>query len=262
MVHSKHKNTLCKNCNERIEDKFCGNCGQSADTHEINFKTFLHEIQHGIFHIDKGILYTTRELYKRPGHTIREYIQGKRVQHFKPFAYVLILSTIYALLNKFSERETFLEAFLNGIESGIDENSKENFKALGKAAGWLKNHYAYATLLLLPIVSLASYLAFIRAKFNYFQHLILNSYLAGQRTIFFLFLLPFISFTSGGSIRSIIETIQPLIMFGLTLWTHYQFFNTIKPASRIFSTILSYILFILIMLISLIIVVGIAEAYS
>lgn len=66
--------TTCKNCNHNFKGNFCNNCGQTANTHEINFTSILHEIQHGIFHIDKGILYTSKELFRRPGHTIREYL--------------------------------------------------------------------------------------------------------------------------------------------------------------------------------------------
>ncbi len=80
--------TKCKNCNHDLKGNFCNNCGQTKETHEINFKSILHEIQHSIFHIDKGILYTTKELFIRPGLTIREYLHGKRVKHFKPFAYI------------------------------------------------------------------------------------------------------------------------------------------------------------------------------
>ncbi len=43
----------CKNCNQDLNGNYCSNCGQTADTHEINFKSILHEIQHSIFHIEK-----------------------------------------------------------------------------------------------------------------------------------------------------------------------------------------------------------------
>jgi len=77
----------CKNCNNLYDGNYCNHCGQSANTHEINFKSILHEVQHSLLHIDKGILYTTKELLLRPGKTISDYLNGKRVKHFKPFAF-------------------------------------------------------------------------------------------------------------------------------------------------------------------------------
>ena len=88
----------CVNCGMPVEGKYCSNCGQSTEEHTINLHFLWHDIQHGLFHFDKGILFTVKELFTRPGHSIREFIQGKRVQHFKPVSLVLILATVYAFL--------------------------------------------------------------------------------------------------------------------------------------------------------------------
>ncbi|MBC8155688.1 MAG: DUF3667 domain-containing protein [Bacteroidetes bacterium] len=76
----------CQNCNSELNGNFCSHCGQSSNTHRLNFHFLWHDIQHGLLHIDKGILYTTKELFTRPGHSIREFLLGKRVKHFKPIS--------------------------------------------------------------------------------------------------------------------------------------------------------------------------------
>jgi hypothetical protein len=234
--------TVCKNCKNLFEGNFCNNCGQTANTHDINFKSILHEIQHSIFHIDKGILYTTRELFQRPGQTIREYLKGKRVKHFKPFAYIFILSTIYAVLTKAAKKSTFLTEFLIGFNNGTtDEKSRSDLDFLGEAVLWMSNHYAYTTLLLLPIISLASYLCFRKTRYNYFQHLILNSFVAGQRTIVYLVILPFTYFITDKGVNETIETSKVYLGICLTIWSYYQFFQTTKPFKKVLLTILTYI---------------------
>lgn len=139
------------------------------------------------------ILYTTKELFTRPGHTIRDYLNGKGVKHFKPFAYVFILLATYAVLTAISGKSSMFSDFLAGVNNSISENpdDKSSF-LLVDVIQWMVNHYAYAVLFLIPIISFASYLCFFRAKCNYFQHLILNSYIVGQRTVVYLILLPFI----------------------------------------------------------------------
>lgn len=233
--------TSCKNCNHKFKGNYCNNCGQTANTHEINFTSILHEIQHGIFHIDKGILYTSKELFRRPGHTIRDYINGKRVNHFKPFAYIFILSTIYALLTKVSQKSNFLNDLFLGMKDSATENSNDDLGLLGDVLFWMANHYAYATLIFIPIISFSSYFCFLKAKRNYFQHLILNSFLAGQRTVVFLILIPFLYFITDKKINYTIDTIKMMIGVCLTFWTYYQFFNTLKPLKRILLTVLSYV---------------------
>lgn len=57
----------CKNCNHNFKGKFCNHCGQSADTHDINLHFLWHDIQHGLLHFDKGVLFTLKELFTSTG---------------------------------------------------------------------------------------------------------------------------------------------------------------------------------------------------
>lgn len=93
--------TTCKNCSNEFDGHYCNQCGQPAETHEMNVYFLVHDIQHGFFHIEKGILFTIKELFTRPGHSIREYLQGKRVKHFKPISLVLLLAGILGLLSHY-----------------------------------------------------------------------------------------------------------------------------------------------------------------
>ncbi len=234
--------TSCKNCKHIFEGNFCNQCGQSSNTRDINFHSILHEIQHGIFHIDKGILYTTKKLFTKPGHAIRDYLYGKRINHFKPFAYILILSTIYALLNKIFNKNTFLDQFLSGMTEGFTDPSKKRLSFLPELLIWLKEHYAYTTLLFLPIISFASYLSFLKSKFNYFQHLILNSFIAGQQTVVFLLLLPVTYFMTDKELNDDINTFKVFTAIFLTFWSYYQFFDKSTALKKISLTILTFIL--------------------
>ena len=236
--------TSCKNCNHIFEGNFCNHCGQSADTHDINFHGILHEIQHSILHIDKGILFTTKELFTRPGHAIREYLYGKRIKHFKPFAYILLLSTIYALLTKISHKNTFVGQFLSGMTEGFSDNNENQPSLFLELLSWLKNHYAHTTLLFLPIISLASYLSFYKSKYNYFQHLILNAFIAGQRTVVFLLMLPAVYFITDETLNDGIDTFKVYIAIILISWSYYQFFNTIQPLKKILLIVLTFILMV------------------
>ncbi len=66
----------CKNCQNTFHGAYCNACGQSAHTDKIDKHFLYHEIQHGLLHVDSGIVYTTKELFTRPGHAIREFIEA------------------------------------------------------------------------------------------------------------------------------------------------------------------------------------------
>lgn len=63
----------CKNCNSEITQNFCPICGQSAKPPRIDGKYILQEIWQ-VLQLEKGILYTIKELLTNPGHSIRYFI--------------------------------------------------------------------------------------------------------------------------------------------------------------------------------------------
>ena len=229
----------CKNCGNTYTGRFCNLCGQPAyspiDSHYIT-----HEIQHSIFHVDGGIFYTIKELFKRPGHTIREYLEGKRIKHFKPITFVLILSIIHNFLEHIVKRQPFIETFLTGMLEGI-KNSKNATGANFSILEWLISHYSYTALILIPFFSLASYLVFRKSKYNYYEHLVLNAYTVGLVTVIFILMFP-ISYLFNGAFA---------FFFGIAfaIWTYLQFFNMLPKLSVILRLFLTYLLFFVIMFI-------------
>ena len=247
--------TTCKNCNKKFIGHYCNYCGQPADTHDINFKYLWHELQHGIFHIDKGIIHTSKELFTRPGHTIKEYISGKRVKHFKPVAYIIILSTIYVLLAHLLHVKTNFDKMSVVLDGNNKAQANEIVHLINSSVKWLQEHYAYTMLMLLPVISLTSYLAFRKSRYNYIQHLVLNCYIAGQRMIVFILFLPIIALCSSNEAVSVVENIETLIWVSLMTWTYIQFFDNNKILKNIRLTIFSYVLFGILFIVLLIIAI-------
>src|SRR5690606_35565277 len=85
-------NKNCLNCGKELTDKFCSGCGQKADTHRISFKNFIfHDVLHGTFHIEKGILFTAKQALIRPGKAALDYIAGKRKSYYNVFLLILMV---------------------------------------------------------------------------------------------------------------------------------------------------------------------------
>ncbi|WP_071840008.1 DUF3667 domain-containing protein [Sediminibacterium salmoneum] len=82
----KKNNTKCLNCESQTIGKYCHNCGQKTDTKRLDFIHFIsHDLIHGVFHFDKGLPLTVKELIVRPGKVARNYIQGKRISYYNFF---------------------------------------------------------------------------------------------------------------------------------------------------------------------------------
>jgi hypothetical protein len=237
---------ICKNCNHHFQGHFCSNCGQSAETYRINSHFLWHEIQHGLFHLDKGILYTTKELFTRPGHSIKEFIEGKRIKHFKPVSLVLVLAGILGLLYHF-----FHISMLEGsvVVTSNDKNGIEFINAYNRVSDWITEHYAIVTLLQLPVLTVCTFFVFWKAHYNFMEHLVLNSFLTGQKLIIHILLFPLIYFYSATPNLKSVVAVENLIGIGLTFWVFIKFFNSQNKWGTFWRTLLSLILYLLILLI-------------
>ncbi|MCD6012321.1 MAG: hypothetical protein K0Q79_2183 [Flavipsychrobacter sp.] len=164
----------CLNCNTSYTGKFCPECGQKASTHRFTFAAILHDIPHSVFHIDKGLFFTFAQLTYRPGRAIREYLEGKRIRHFSPFAYLLILSAASSFV-----RHLTLSSIHDRL--GIDPSI-----LFPKAAEFFDHYPALMLCLLVPFLSFWGWLFNRDKQYNYWEVFILNTYLVAQFNLFFI----------------------------------------------------------------------------
>jgi hypothetical protein len=171
----KHTIIHCKNCGHDFHGHYCPECGQDAHTERINSHFFLHDIPHSILHIDKGFFYTFKELIVRPGHSIRDYLEGKRVRHFRPLAYLLLLSTLSTLIQKACFYFQQKELLAKGIVTTLHQS-------------FFSQYISLFFMLMIPIMSLASWLVFKYQKYNFWEHLLLETFIVAQFNIALIFI--------------------------------------------------------------------------
>ena len=229
----------CKNCGKIVEQKFCSYCGQNSKVGKINLSNFLNEISESVLQVNRGLFYTLKELFVRPGHSIKEFLNGKRKNHFKPVAYVLTFSTLYFLISRLVGENTWMNDLILGFSKGAND-SKSGIE-IPSFLTWLSENFAYATLLLLPVFSFASYLSFFGFGRNYLEHIVLNSYVTGQQAIFYsIFILLKIFIDS-----KYLEIIPFLISISYAFWIFLQFFIKGNRIINILRSILTYFLYLI-----------------
>jgi len=122
--------------------------------------------------------YTSWQLLVRPGHAIREYLQGRRVRHFKPTAYVIVLAGIYGILSHFFDLHV-IDPSPAFAKIGFEDTNE-----------WIIMHYAWIALLSVPLFAVGSFIAFRRERLNFAEHFVINAFLAGQRFLVLIAALP------------------------------------------------------------------------
>lgn len=229
----------CKNCGQIVNENFCSKCGQNSKVDKINFSYFLEEITSVVFQIDKGLFYTLKELFLRPGLTIRDYLDGKRKNHFKPFAYLLTFSTVYFLVTRLVGGNTWMNDFISGF--AIAAFDSQSGLKLPSFVTWLANNFAYASLIFLPLFSFASFLSFWGHKVNYLEHIVLNSYITGQQAIIYSI------FSGFGQLIQwkFFEIIPSTVSIFYSFFVFWQFFREGNKMVNLFRSVATYILYTL-----------------
>lgn len=235
----------CKNCGQLNQGSYCSHCGQKATVGKITLASLLDELSTTLFQVDRGFFFTMKELFWRPGTTLNDYLIGKRKQHFKPITYLLTLSTIYFLISSASGQATWMDDLITGFSTGASENDQAD-----KIPGiiiWFAKNYAYTTLLLLPVFSLASYLSFRGWGKTFLEHFVINSYITGQQAIFYtLFAL-----LNKLKPSTTLELLPLLVAVSYTCWVFWQIFNPRKPlviSAKILLTYVTYLVFCTVLL--------------
>ncbi|MGB3721725.1 MAG: DUF3667 domain-containing protein [Pacificimonas sp.] len=94
-AHAGTHHTDCQNCGAPTPGNYCPECGQHAHvTRSVGH--VLHELVHGVLHLDGKFWRTLPMLVFRPGRLTRDYIEGKRARYVAPFGiFLFTIFTVY-----------------------------------------------------------------------------------------------------------------------------------------------------------------------
>lgn len=158
--------STCLNCNNQVSGNFCNNCGQKTDIHRITFKHFIaHDVLHGLFHVEKGMLFTAKESLTRPGKAALDYIEGKRIRYYNVFYFILLLIGLNLFLSNYYDK-------LSGIYIG--QTFAEESNVTGKKFEHFFTDYAKILIFsFVPLFAVNSFLLFRKRRLNFSEHFII-----------------------------------------------------------------------------------------
>jgi len=96
--HGHFAESACLNCSAPLSGPFCSECGQPAHLHRT-FAAFMHDVAHGVLHLDGKTWRTLPMLALHPGQLTRRYIDGERARFVSPMA--LFLFSVFLMFAAF-----------------------------------------------------------------------------------------------------------------------------------------------------------------
>ena len=238
------ENITCKNCENTFTGNYCNVCGQKVHFGKFTLKREISTVFSNVFSLDKGIILTVKLLIVNPGKLIRDYLSGATKKYIHPLKFLMLCVTVSVILE-------YIVGGFEAVNESVNEMagySDEQLKMQQKFMPVMKQYLDIIILLMLPFQSFFSYIFFKKHKYNYTEHLLLNSFFFGFFNLIGIILTP----------ASFI--INPIII-GAGSWILYytycfKSFLKIKPlksfllsASIWISSILSFFIISLILII-------------
>lgn len=243
----------CSHCNQTIDFNFCSRCGQKKYK-RIDKAYILEELQYTIIHTNKGFLYSVKNILKNPGRTARGFIDGNRVNHYKPILLTFVLSGV----------ATFVSIKLIGVFQIL----KVYFQDIGMFSPFMRDflsiqtsYNAFLMILFIPLIALFTKIAFKKWNNNYFEHIVMNTFILSFHILISIIVFQPIMFMLRKDTQAVfyITGYQMLIMPVILIWFYKNFYHD-KPFSNIIGRVFLSLLLILLGFIILMIM-GFVLAY-
>lgn len=167
----------CAHCDRPVDgptQHYCPHCGQPTPPHRIDWHFLGHELEHSVLHMDRGLLFTLRELMLRPGRLLRGYLAGRRHGHAKSLLLLTVTAAVVVLAMRGVELlHPGVQSVLVPVVDGSPGHAAVN--------AWLQRYYTLFTLALLPLEAACFRLAFGRgAGLNYPEWLVVATFVTVQ----------------------------------------------------------------------------------
>jgi hypothetical protein len=109
---------------------------------------------------------------------------------------------------------------------------------------WFSNNYSLATLLSIPIYSIASFIVFRKQHYNFIEQVYLNTFLGSQRIFLHLLIFPLFVIYNGTAQLKIVMDVNLFLDAMLLVWSYAQFFNILTKGKAILLSVISYVIFL------------------
>lgn len=206
----------CSNCKTEIADVFCPHCGQKYIRRGLKIREIVEDYWDNLLSLDISLWLNIKYLILNPGFIVHNYWRGFRNFFISPNK-LLVISAFFLGINLVISNNSFL---------GINITAK-NFSA---QIGFL--------IIIIPLLTISSYIAYLKHKQSLLEHLVLNMYSLGVWLIIFSTVSLVVYYFKLQFLRTPLLLLFLILIF---IWNSRSF-NT-KILSRIISFIINIAIF-------------------
>lgn len=212
----------CKNCGEELFNNYCPNCGQKANVDRITLGQLIHDLPHVVFHVDKGFLYNLLTLLRKPGQSIRDFLDGKRKPFFHPASYLVISLVINYLVVRILNLHFYFEEELPSMLT-LEAKAIRDYDAM---QWWFLEHTYIYILLAIPVSTLFIFfiMRLMKQNYNVAESAIIVLFTIAEGVLIQSTLYLCFGWIHSGPFLRTLESVNMSILILYASWVMYQLF--------------------------------------
>lgn len=167
------------------------------------------------FNVERGLIYTVKLLFKKPGSLIRFYLTEGRFKIVNAFRLLIISTALSLILLSFTDS---FQLFYD-----VNGNSEERTAEMEQFMNRLFTDWFNLILWLsIPVYALSSFLIFKKyERFNYAEHMVIHSFIISISNILVIVFLPF-GYFIGYEIAFAIAFLAGLVYYFYLFWDLFK----------------------------------------
>jgi hypothetical protein len=203
----------CTNCLKPGEGNYCEYCGQKMNIERVSLKELAREFVYSLTHAGKkGLFYTIKELFVRPGTVIQQFLEGQRKSLYPPMSYLILTATI----------STFLTLKYHFFTHTYSEQSI-NIGTLGEFFAYAEKYTTIINIITIPVFAFCTHLIFVKSKYNFAENVLLNVYITSQQLVLLVLFIPLVQLLP--ALQSSMIELYTLLTIIYNVWVLLQFFK-------------------------------------
>ena len=252
----------CANCGTAVTLHYCPRCGQKHSEGRLHMRHLISEFAHNYLGTDSGFFFTLRQLLLRPGHTVNEFLGGKRKPYLKPVQFYLLMLTLFFVVSELLD--------VNPLEMGTQVNRDLGIRPSGAVTAQKQYQQTVQVLsqnlkvlfsTLLFMLAFTMKLLYRKRSYTFTELLVFTLYLYGVSYLFSCLLSLLMVAHLPPTLHSVLNASIYLLSLAYTVWAIHQFYggSGVRSWLRAGSTYL--VSFLLLMVLSVVIgvIVGVGS---
>jgi len=168
----------CITCKAEHDELFCPNCGEKSQVPKITFGSIFSAAIMTVTNMDKGFLFNVKNLILAPQKVVNTYLLGKRKSIFNPISFLIICVTTYLIVEA---QVQFSLDNLSDLPKLKDGNHTDFYNTGYNGSAMIMKNFKYFWILSIIWLSMSTKVIF--RRYNFAEHLAINSFVIGQSSL-------------------------------------------------------------------------------